>query len=192
VLRERALKARANEADERLLIEAARRDPGRFAEVYENHFERVYAYVARRVGNQQEAEDITSEVFHQALANIGKFEWRGVPFAAWLLRIAANATADRWRQKAREQGNPEEEASEEFDFDAANESARLFAMVKELPIEQRLVVEMRFAEEKTIKEIAQTIGKTEGAVKQLQFRGMQNLRAKIEKVSGKILSERNA
>jgi RNA polymerase sigma-70 factor (ECF subfamily) len=186
------LKARQSEADERLLIEAARRDPSRFAEVYENHFERVYAYVARRVGNRQEAEDITSEVFHQALANIGKFEWRGVPFAAWLLRIATNTTADRWRQKAREQGNPEAEASEEFDFDEANESARLFAMVKELPIEQRLVVEMRFAEGKSIREIAQAIGKTEGAVKQLQFRGIQNLRLRMEPRAAKKLVRRNA
>ena len=190
MLRERVLKARQSEADERLLIEAARKDPSRFAEVYENHFERVYAYVARRVGNRQETEDITSEVFHQALANIGKFEWRGVPFTAWLLRIAANATADKWRRNAREQENPGKEASEEFDFDEANERARLFAMVKELPIEQRLVVETRFAEEKSIKEIAQIIGKTEGAVKQLQFRGIQNLRASVGKLAGKKLSTR--
>src|SRR5579872_3331162 len=126
------LKQQKSEADERLLVEAARRDPSRFAELYENHFERVYAYVMRRVGNRQEAEDITSEVFHQALANIGKFEWRGAPFAAWLLRIAANATADRWRQRARGQGNPEEETSEEFDFEASSEYARLFRLVKEL------------------------------------------------------------
>lgn len=111
------MKGRENEADERLLVEAARKDPSRFAELYENHFERVYAYVLRRVGVRQEAEDITSEVFHQALAKIGSFEWRGVPFVAWLFRIAANATADRWRQRVREQGNPAEETSEEFEFE---------------------------------------------------------------------------
>jgi RNA polymerase sigma-70 factor, ECF subfamily len=180
------------EKDERLLVEAARKDPSRFAELYEIHFERVYAYVAHRVGNRHEAEDITSEVFHQALEKIGSFEWRGVPFSAWLFRIAANATADRWRDKAREQGNPGKEASEEFDFDQASDCAQLFRMVKELPAEQRLVVEMRFAEEKSIQEIAETIGKTEGAVKQLQFRAIRSLRSKIEKASAKILSERNA
>jgi RNA polymerase sigma-70 factor, ECF subfamily len=180
------------EKDERLLVEAARKDPSRFAELYEIHFERVYAYVAHRVGNRHEAEDITSEVFHQALEKIGSFEWRGVPFSAWLFRIAANATADRWRDKAREQGNPGKEQSEEFDFDEADEQARLFRMVKELPMEQRLVIEMRFAEEKSIKEIAETIGKTEGAVKQLQFRAIRSLRAKVDKASGKKLSVRNA
>jgi RNA polymerase sigma-70 factor, ECF subfamily len=185
------LKAQQNEADERLLVEAARRDPSRFAELYEQHFDRVYAYVMRRVGNRQEAEDITSEVFHQALEKIGSFEWRGVPFAAWLLRIAANASADRWRQRAREQGNPGKEAGEEFDFDQANESARLFAMVRELPIEQRLVVEMRFAEEKSIKEIAETIGKTEGAVKQLQFRAIRSLRSQVEPGARKKLVKSN-
>lgn len=186
------MKGRENEADERLLVEAARKDPSRFAELYENHFERVYAYVIRRVGNRQEAEDITSEVFHQALEKIGSFEWRGVPFAAWLLRIAVNATTDRWRQRAREQGNPGAEASEQFDFDEANERARLFRMVKELPMEQRLVIEMRFAEEKSIRDIAEVVGKSEGAVKQLQFRAIKNLRAKVEKSGRKILSERNA
>lgn len=192
MLPEQDLKARENEADERLLVEAARRDPSRFAEVYERYFERVYAYALHRAGNRQEAEDITSEVFHQALANITKFEWRGAPFAAWLLRIAANATTDKWRREARELGNPGKEASEEYDFEASGESARLFSLVSELPLEQRLVIEMRFAEEKSIREIARTIGKTEGAVKQLQFRGIHNLRTKMESKARKKLVKRNA
>lgn len=185
------MKARENEADERLLVEAARRDPSRFAELYEQHVDRVYAYVLRRAGNRQEAEDITSQVFHQALEKIGSFEWRGAPFAAWLLRIASNATADRWRESAREHGNPAKEPSEEVDFERANESARLFALVKELPTEQRLVIEMRFAEERSIKEIAETIGRTEGAVKQLQFRAIRRLRTRMEPKEQKKLVTRN-
>lgn len=185
------MKGRDKEADERLLVEAARRDPSRFAELYEQHVDRVYAYVLRRVGRHEEAEDITSQVFHQALGKIGSFEWRGAPFAAWLFRIAANATADRWREKAREHGNPAKEASEEVDFGRANESARLFGFVKELPTEQRLVIEMRFAEEKSIKEIAGTIGRTEGAVKQLQFRAIRNLRTRMEPKAQKKLVKSN-
>ena len=65
------------QADERLLVEAAQKDPARFAELYENNFERVYAYVVRRVGDRAETEDLTSEVFHHALANLRRFEWRG-------------------------------------------------------------------------------------------------------------------
>ncbi len=87
--------------DERLVIEAAQRDPARFAELYEDNFERVYAFVARRVYVRADAEDLTAEVFQQALAKLSGFEWRGVPFAAWLYRIAANAIADRWKRAAR-------------------------------------------------------------------------------------------
>ena len=83
--------------EEHLLIEAAQKDPSRFGELYEANVERVYAYIARRVQNRASAEDLTSEVFQTALANLGKFEWRGAPFAAWLYRIAAHAIADRWQ-----------------------------------------------------------------------------------------------
>jgi len=92
--------------DERQLIEAAQADPRRFAELYERNFDRVYAFIARRTGDRAVAEDLTSEVFHHALAHLGRFEWRGVPFAAWLLRIARNAVADRWERMAREHGAP--------------------------------------------------------------------------------------
>src|SRR5437773_11016888 len=76
--------------DDRLLVEAAKKDPSRFAELYELNFVRVYAYIARRVGDRDVAQDLTSDVFHKALASIQSFEWRGVPFTGWLLRIAAN------------------------------------------------------------------------------------------------------
>jgi len=173
------LSAVANIADERLLIEAAQHDPSRFAELYENNFERVYAYIARRVHSREEAEDVTAEVFHQALLNIGRFEWRGVPFAAWLLRIAANALADRWQRAAK---NPEvaAEAQAEPGVDAEIERrAMLSQLVDRLPLEQRLVIVRRFVDQKSIKEIAQELDRTEGAVKQLQFRGLQTLRTRI-------------
>src|SRR4051794_38740092 len=91
---------------DRLRIEAAQRDPSRFGELYEENFYRVYAYVARRVGNRHQAEDLTADVFREALASIGNFEWRGVPFAAWLLRIASRAIADHFQRLGREAGNP--------------------------------------------------------------------------------------
>jgi len=102
------LKALKKEADDlgkndRLLVEAAQRDPARFADLYEINFERVYAYVVRRVRDRAETEDLTAEVFHHALANLKRFEWRGIPFAAWLFRIAANLISDRWQRRSREQ-----------------------------------------------------------------------------------------
>lgn len=178
------------EARERLLIEAAQKDPRLFAELYEANFERVYAFVARRVRRREEAEDLTSDVFHQALANLGRFEWRGAPFAAWLFRIAANAIADRWKRAAREQGDPAPGATEEagglagFDLEEIERRAQLFGYVAKLPEDQRRVLVKRFVEQRSIREIAQELGRTEGAVKQLQFRALENLRARMGKSNG--------
>jgi RNA polymerase sigma-70 factor (ECF subfamily) len=170
------------QSDDRLLIEAAQKDPARFGELYERNFERVYAFVARRVRDRDAAEEVTAEVFHQALANIGHFEWRGVPFAAWLYRIASNAIADRWKHTAREQADPALNAvgANPVDLEAIEHRARLFQSVRNLPADQRRVIEMRFAEEKSIREIAQELGRTAGAVKQLQFRGIETLRANFD------------
>jgi RNA polymerase sigma-70 factor (ECF subfamily) len=87
---------------ERRRIEAAQRDPRHFAALYEANFERIHAYVTRRVRDRHEAQDITSEVFHQALANLPRFEYRGLPFSTWLYRIAANAITDRAKRAERE------------------------------------------------------------------------------------------
>jgi RNA polymerase sigma-70 factor (ECF subfamily) len=180
------LKALKKEADERLLIAEAQRNPARFAELYENNFERVYAYVVRRVGDRAETEDLTSEVFHHALANLQRFEWRGIPFAAWLYRIAANLISDRWQRNSREQvvDDPEQieaAVAKTADFEEEVErKATLFRLVNTLPAEQRRVVVLRFVEEKSIKEVAREIRKTEGAVKQLQFRALTALRARME------------
>jgi RNA polymerase sigma-70 factor (ECF subfamily) len=184
------LNALANLADltslnqERRLIEAAQSDPSRFAELYENNFHRVYAFVARRVNNRDEAQDVTAEVFHQALKNIGRFQWRGVPFAAWLLRIAANALADRWQRAARGVEVQADEAGIENDgghTDAAEVERRamLFQLVDRLPADQRLVIHRRFVDQKSVREIAQELGRSEGAVKQLQFRALETLRSQI-------------
>jgi len=176
-----------NQPAERALIEAAQQDPSRFAELYELYFERVYAYVARRVRSRSAAEELTSHVFHQALANLGKFKWRGAPFAAWLFRIAANSIADRAQRLARESGR--ESSTEPTDSGASSESelervetlARVYKLVDELPWDQRYVIRLRFAEEQSIREIAAQLSRSEGAIKQLQFRALQNLRARMSK-----------
>ncbi len=170
--------------DDRLLVEAAQKDPSRFAELYELNFGRVYGYIARRVPDRDAAQDLTSDVFHKALANLHSFEWRGVPFAGWLLRIAANMIVDRSKRGTKEIGQDElpdlPDLGAKPKLEESDECARLFRLVDQLPADQRRVIGMRFAEEKSIREIAQALGRTEGAVKQLQFRALQNLRSRLE------------
>ena len=165
---------------ERLLIEAAQKDPLRFAELYEANFERVYAFVARRVQDRAEAEDLTADVFQHALANLSRFEWRGVPFAVWLFRIAVNAISDRWKRMSRQRPDP----VSDDDLDASKwqeieRRATLFQLVNSLPEDQRTVIFRRFVEEKSIRDIAQEFGRSEGAIKQLQFRALESLRARV-------------
>jgi len=177
----------ARQDAEGVLVEAAQRDPAEFEALYELYFERVYAFVASRVRDRASAEDVTSEVFHKALSNLASYEWRGVPFAAWLLRIAANAVVDQVKRAAREFPAPDDPPEPANDPDvqasemrAMEHRAQLFRLVEQLPAVQKQVVYDRFVEQRSIKEIAQRLGKTEGAVKQLQLRAVQNLRAQME------------
>ena len=166
--------------DERALVEAAQANPARFVDLYNRNFHRVYAYVIRRTGVRAEAEDITSQVFERALTNLAKFEWRGVPFVAWLYRIAANALADRRRETERDSSDPPPDVPDRGESDEIERRTMLFQLVERLPDAQRQVIEMRFVEEKSIREIAAALERSEGAVKQLQLRALQNLRKSME------------
>jgi RNA polymerase sigma-70 factor (ECF subfamily) len=177
------LKDVSSETDERILIEEAKRDRRRFGELYELHFERVYAFVGRRVQDRAAAQDLTADVFRKALEGLDRFEWRGVPFAVWLFRIARNAIANHRQRAAKEMTSADldQEASEPTAAVSGpvEDRAAVYRFVRELPDDQRRVIEMRFAEEKGIREIAETMGRTEGAVKQLQYRAMQSLRERM-------------
>jgi RNA polymerase sigma-70 factor (ECF subfamily) len=181
-VKRREAKVSREGTEERLLVEAAQTDPAKFGGLYEIHFERIYAFIARRVRDRETTEDLTSDVFHKALANLRNYEWRGAPFAAWLIRIAANAVADQSKRAAREVPGPEDppEPSAQPDLEAIEDRARLFRLVDQLPKDQRHVIFQRFVEHRNIREIAQGLGRSEGAVKQLQLRALRNLRTQME------------
>jgi RNA polymerase sigma-70 factor (ECF subfamily) len=172
-------------ADERLLVEAAQADLSKFDVLYELHFDRIYFFIVSRVHDRTIAEDLTSEVFHKALANLPNYQWRGTPFSAWLFRIASNAIVDHFKRSHREQQADELEhpstqpALSSTDLDLIERHAHFLRIVEQLPEVQRRVVCERFVEERSIREIARRLSKTEGAIKQLQFRALQNLRAQI-------------
>lgn len=173
-----------NQKDERLQVEAARQDPARFAELYENNFERVYAYIAHRVHNREEAQDATADVFHQALASLPRFEWRGLPFVAWLLGIAANVLSDRWQRVAKRQEVVTDDLEQVGMEDDIEQRAMLYQLVETLPDDQRRVIIRRFVGQKSLREIATELGRSEGAIKQLQLRALQNLRKRIRSNHG--------
>ena len=179
-------------ADERALVVAAQNDPAKFDALYELHFERIYGFISSRTRDRTTAEDLTSTVFHKALENLPKYEWRGVPFAAWLFRIAANAIADQVKRARRETalgddpresgGSANLQGSEMRgeELRAIEHRAQLFRLVVELPEVQKQVIFERFVEQRSIAEIAERLGKTAGAIKQLQLRAVQRLRAQME------------
>jgi RNA polymerase sigma-70 factor (ECF subfamily) len=139
------------------------------------------------VRDRSTAEDLTSDVFHKALANLPRFKWTGAPFASWLFRIASNLIADRAKRKAKISASSEEielipqdsRKDSQSGLEDVERQAQLFRLVDGLPEDQKRVVALRFAEDKSIKEISSELGRSEGAVKQLQFRALQNLRAKL-------------
>jgi len=179
------LDARQLEA-ERRLIEASQRQPRRFATLYERYFDRVYAFALTRTGERTAAEDVTAETFRVALENLSRFEWRGVPFSAWLFRIASNAATDHFKHASREAALVEDAATSgdeswETRLIEVETRARLFELVERLPRDQRQVIVMRFGEAKSIGDVAAAMGRSEGAVKLLQHRAMQTLRAWVGK-----------
>lgn len=176
------MRALEREADERTLIEAARQNRSQFAELYEQNFHRLYAFIARRSANREEAQDLTSEVFHQALASIESFRWQGAPFIAWLYGIAANVLAAHWHKTGRDP----EQLAEDWEQGGTDEIERrtmLAELVESLLPDQRTVIVRRFIEQRSIREVARELGRSEGAIKQLQLRALENLREKLGKRS---------
>jgi RNA polymerase sigma-70 factor, ECF subfamily len=171
--------------DDRLLVAAAQADPSKFDALYERNFERVYLFIVSRVHDRATAEDLTSEVFHKALANLPTYEWRGTPFSAWLFRIASNAIADQYKRANREQpagdlqDPPASSDIASSELELVEQHAFFLRLVEKLPDIQRRVVYERFVEDRSIKEIARRLSKTEGAIKQLQFRALQTLREQV-------------
>jgi RNA polymerase sigma-70 factor (ECF subfamily) len=182
-LRKRSvLNARQLES-ERRLIEASKRQPRWFAQLYERYFDRVYAFALTRTHDRTAAEDVTADTFRVAFENLSRFQWRGVPFSAWLFRIAANAASDQAKAAARSgelaEAPGEDSAAWELRLIEVETRARLFELVERLPGDQRRVIVLRFGQEKSIREIASLMSRSEGAVKLIQHRALLKLRAWI-------------
>ncbi len=174
-------------AEEQRLIEAAQHDPTAFGALYDRYFERIYSYAYRHTGNQAEAEDVTAQTFKQALENLHRFEWRGMPMGAWLYRIAGNIITGNFRRSrpsaAFEEAYdvPNTGLTPEETFLQGERNSALMEMVRRLPDAQRQAILLRFSQNLSYIEIAEAIGRTEGAVKQLIHRALVTLRDNMSK-----------
>ncbi|MDI6900875.1 MAG: sigma-70 family RNA polymerase sigma factor [Anaerosomatales bacterium] len=165
---------------DKLVARAAAGDAKAFGRLYDLYAERVYAFVRGRVGDVHEAEDLTATVFVKAWEAIGSYRVRGLPFGAWLFRIARNAIIDAYRRSARTQEVPVEELGDATDEQPLDEAviARVDAEVvrdalARLTEEQQSVIQLRFVWDMSIAETAVALGKSEGAIKAMQHRALR-------------------
>ena len=167
--------------EESLIRRVQQRDQEAFTQLYEQHFTRIYRYVALRIGDKMEAEDMAQQVFLNALQSISSFKWKGVPFSAWLFRIAHNQVVDYFRSKKRtavpldeslasNDNNPQLLTEHKLDIE------QLLSATKQLTEAQREVISLRFAGELSIAQVAKVMGKSQGAVKALQHSAIVALR----------------
>jgi len=176
------------EEDERALVARAAAEPAAFGILYERYVDRIYNYIYHRVGNQHDAEDLTARAFQRALYHIASYVDRGVPFSAWLYRIAHNLVANWYRDRSRRrdiplddieltagrQGDPYGQAVLGEKVDEVRKAVRQLS-----PDRQALVV-LKHSEHMSNAEIASILGKTEGAIKSLYHRTLIALRQILE------------
>ena len=184
-----AMKRRDDNGRVRGLVDRAQRgDRGALEELYLLHFDRIYSYLHMSVGSRHDAEDLTTQTFVKMLEAIGRFQWRSVPFSAWLFRIAHNLAMDHFRANRRWQPEEEipevvhgEESSAEDQALASLGQTSMLALVDRLSPEQRQVLTLKFVFRFSNAEAAAILGKTEGAVKSLQHRALASLQKHVSR-----------
>lgn len=182
-------------SDEHALIECAKADPQAFGVLFDRYYSPIFGYVLRRVGKWNDAQDITSEVFFKALKSLWRYRWRGIAFSSWLYRIATNEVGMYFRKAGRaplslnqlmdesgfDPASSDDLLAEKLEAERQLERHREFLLARShittLPLKYQDVITLRFFERKSIREIAEIVGKKEGTVKSLISRALQRLRS---------------
>jgi len=178
----------ARDADEMELVRRAGLDPEAFGELYNRHVGRIYNYIYYRTGDYQDAEDLTARVFQRALHHVASFQDQGVPFSAWLYRIAHNLVANWHRDRSRRPIIPLEDHAIETGASshpealamAAEQNRLLLDAVRQLPGDRQQLLILKFVERQSNAEIGDIMGRTEGAIKSLYHRTLNALRDQIK------------
>ena len=179
-------------AIESALVAKAQKDSNAFGELYERYIDRIYSYVYSRVQNVQDAEDLTARIFYRALDRLDRYEDRGLPFGAWLFRIAHNLVANWHRDQSRRSFVPvdglvfpaERRDEPEVTAERREGEEALWAAIERLPEERRLLLFHKFGDQLTNIEIGELMQKSEGAIKSLYFRTLTALRKDLSEQSG--------
>jgi len=172
-------------ADAELVRAAQAGDAASFGRLYEKYFDKVYGYLSFKMGNATEAEDVTEQVFLKAIESLGGYKWTGVPFQAWLFRIAHNLMVDALRRKGRRPSEPLDQAMHLTDTRPSTDPEAMLAQtltregltqaMDRLTELQKQVISLKFAGGLSNAEVANLMGKTEGAVKSLQHAALAAL-----------------
>ena len=170
------------QSEESLVERAKQHDREAFAQLYEQHFDRIYRYLVLKIGDETEAEDMTQQVFLNALQSISSFKWKGVTFSAWLYRIAHNQAVDFLRRKSKratvpiDESLPSRSAGPQQLAEQSLDISQLVSATRRLTRAQREVIALRFASGLSVAEVARVMGRSEGAVKALQHSAVVCLR----------------
>lgn len=191
-----AIQAEALDQEEQNLVEEILRDPEMFADLYRRYLTRVYHYLRARVGDRAEAEDLTKQVFLDALEALPRYR-AGMPFAAWLFTIARRRAADHHRRQARRgsqrhhairldldenQPSPSPDALEQVIRD--ERLARLRQLVDSLPVSEQELLRLRFAGGLSFNEIARVTRRKVSAVKMSLYRLLERLESQMGEKDG--------
>jgi RNA polymerase sigma-70 factor (ECF subfamily) len=174
--------------EEDILLRASLGDRDAFGHLYERYVERIFNYVYYRTGNVHDAEDLTARVFQRAMNHIKNYTDRGVPFSAWLYRIAHNLVANWHRDRSRKQEIPLDDLPilqtkgdhPEKNLVRSQEQDALLRMIRKLPGERQNLLILKFVENMSNAEIGAIMGRSEGAVKSLYHRTLLALRDQLE------------
>lgn len=173
--------------EDQLISLAGTGDSQAFSLLYERYVTKIFNYVYYRTGNIPEAEDLTERVFYRALGHIANYKNMGLPFSAWLYRIAHNLVANWHRDNARRKEYPLEDHINlpfhgdhpEVSMMRNQEKDRLLSIIRKLPEERQIVVILKFVEHLSNSEIAVIMDRSEGAIKSLYHRTLLQLRNDI-------------
>ena len=174
---------------EELLVERAKVDPEAFGMLYQQYVDRIYNYIYYRVSNHHDAEDLTARTFQQALSHIGRYVNRGVPFSAWLYRIAHNIVANWYRSRSRRRFislddlimlSSREKTAPDSIAERNEERAVLLQAIRRLPEDRQQLLILKFTDRHSNREIGRIMGRTEGAIKSLCHRTLLALRDELK------------